>query len=83
MRNNYDLAAVAALVSHLRRERVDAFLFQGTRGTRLGGLAAWLAGVPGIVRAGSGEGLKMTAYDRWLYRRAVTHFVANAGFIER
>jgi glycosyltransferase involved in cell wall biosynthesis len=83
MRNNYDLAAVAALVNHLRRERVDAFLFQGTRGTRLGGLAARLAGVPGVVRAGSGEGLKRTAYDRWLYRRAVTHFVANAGFIER
>jgi glycosyltransferase involved in cell wall biosynthesis len=83
LRNNYDLAAVTALARHLRRERAQVFLFQGTRGTRLGGLAALLARVPGVVRAGSGEGLKASAYDRWLYRRAVAHFIANAGFIER
>jgi glycosyltransferase involved in cell wall biosynthesis len=83
LRNNYDLASVAALAGHLRRERVAAFLFQGTRGVRIGGLAARLAGVPGIVRAGSGEGLKRTAYDHWLYRHAITHFIANAGCIER
>ena len=83
LRNNYDLLSVAALVGRLRRERADLFLFQGTRGIRIGGLAAWLAGVPGVVRFGSGEGLKTTAYDRWICRRAVTHFIANADSIER
>ena len=32
---------------------------------------------------GSGDGLKATAYDLWLYRRAVRHFIANAGSLER
>jgi glycosyltransferase involved in cell wall biosynthesis len=83
LRNNYDFASVAALWRHLRRERADVFLFQGSRGIRLGGLAAWLAGVPGVARIGIGGGLKSTAYDRWLCRRAVMHFIANAGSIEQ
>lgn len=83
LRNNYDLASVAALWRCLRRERAEVFLFQGSRGIRLGGLAALLAGVPGIARVGIGGGLKSTAYDRWLCRRAVTHFIANADSIAR
>src|SRR4051812_15666858 len=58
LRSNYDLASVAALAAHLRRARVEAFLFQGSRGIRLGGLAALLAGVPGVARVGIGGGLK-------------------------
>src|SRR5687768_3364529 len=58
LRSNYDLGSVATLVSCLRRERVDAFLFQGSRGIRLGGLAALLASVPGVARVGIGGGLK-------------------------
>jgi glycosyltransferase involved in cell wall biosynthesis len=46
-------------------------------------LAALLAGVPGVARVGIGGGLKATAYDRWLCRRAVAQFIANAGSIER
>jgi glycosyltransferase involved in cell wall biosynthesis len=46
-------------------------------------LAALLAHVPGVARVGSGEGLKATAYDRWIFRRAVARFIANAGSIER
>jgi glycosyltransferase involved in cell wall biosynthesis len=83
LRNNFDLGAVLALRGYLRREGAQAFLFQGSRGIRLGGLAALLAGVPGVARVGIGGGLKATAYDRWLCRRAVTHFIANAGSIER
>jgi glycosyltransferase involved in cell wall biosynthesis len=83
LRNNYDLLSVATLVRHLRRERVDAFLFQGTRGVRIGGLAAYHARVPGVVRFGSGEGLKATAYDRWIFRTAVARFIANAASIQQ
>jgi len=83
LRSNYDLASVVALASRLRRECAAVFLFQGSRGIRLGGLAAWLAGVPGVARVGIGGGLKSTAYDRWLCRRAVAHFVANAASIEQ
>jgi glycosyltransferase involved in cell wall biosynthesis len=83
LRNNYDFGSVAALISHLWRERVDVFLFQGSRGIRLGGLAALLAGVPGVARVGIGGGLKATAYDLWLCRRAVAHFIANATAIQQ
>jgi glycosyltransferase involved in cell wall biosynthesis len=82
LRNNYDLIAVAAIRRHLIREHAELFLFQGTRGMRLGAMAARLSGVPGVARAGSGEGLKATRYDRWLCRHAITHFIANAAWIE-
>ena len=83
LRNNYDLLTVAALRRHLRREKVQVFLFQGSRGIRLGGLAARLAGVPGVAWVHSGGGLKTTAYDRWLCRRAITHFGAVSDSIAR
>src|SRR5689334_8259673 len=60
LRNNYDLGSVLTLQTHLRREGAEVFLFQGSRGIRLGGPAARLAGVPGVARVGIGGGLKTT-----------------------
>jgi Glycosyl transferase 4-like domain len=82
LRNNYDLLSVAALCRQLRREKVDVMLFQGTRGIRVAGLAAWLAGVPGVAWVHSSGGLKSTRCDRWLYRRAITHFGVVSDAIE-
>ena len=49
MRNDVDLPAVVALTREMRRRRPDVVHLHTGRATWLGGLAAWLAGIPAVT----------------------------------
>jgi glycosyltransferase involved in cell wall biosynthesis len=83
MRHSGDLGSVLALVRWLGALRPEAVLLQGSRAIRLAGAALFLRPTPAVARMGIGRGLKRSPYDHWVYRRRITHFLANARAVER
>jgi glycosyltransferase involved in cell wall biosynthesis len=83
MRHSVDLGSVLALSRRLRALRPEAVLLQGSRAIRLAGAALVLCPTPAVARMGIGRSLKHSAYDRWVYRHQITHFLVNALAVER
>jgi glycosyltransferase involved in cell wall biosynthesis len=83
MRHAADLGSVLVLARWLRVLRPEAVLLQGSRAIRLAGAALLLRPIPAVARMGIGRGLKRSPYDRWVYRRQITHFLVNARAVER
>lgn len=67
------------LRNSLRRNAIRTVVFNGSAEAKLGAPAAWLAGVPAVVyRRGLDLPVRNSFANRVLFRRLITHFLANS-----
>lgn len=67
------------LVSWFRSRRIQTVVFNGSSDVKLGAPAAAVAGVPArVYRRGLAVPVKNSLFNRQLYGRCITHFLANS-----
>jgi glycosyltransferase involved in cell wall biosynthesis len=67
------------LVRFFRNKNIDTIIFSGSQDLKLGGIAAKLANVPNIVYLrGLAVPIKNTFLNRILFKKILTHIVANS-----
>lgn len=70
--------SVVRAMRALKRHRVDVLVSATSNDVRLGALAAWLSGVPVVVRGLGLHGLPGNRLDQLLWRRVTSSIVANS-----
>ncbi len=74
-----NLSKIAGLIKYFRLNHIQAVIFNGPADLKLGGLAAFLAGVPKIVyRRGLAKAPKGNLFNSFLYSVVVNHFIVNS-----
>lgn len=67
------------LVNQFRKLNPDAVILNLSADVKFAGIAAWLAGVKTIIyRRGSAIPIKNTFLNRFLFRKIITHVIANS-----
>lgn len=75
---DFDPCVVARCASALRKHRAQVVITQKDKDLRQTGIAAWLRGVPVLVRHVTDRPLKKGLRYRFLFGRAATHHMANS-----
>jgi glycosyltransferase involved in cell wall biosynthesis len=83
MRNDLDLVSVVALRNAIRASGADLVHLHTGRATWLGGLAAWLAGVPAIATRRMDRPVTRGWRTRFIHERLVQRVVAISPAVKR
>jgi len=68
----------------LRQHRIEAVILNLSADLKLGGIAAWAGGVKHIIyRRGQALPVRNTAMNRFLFRKVLTHVIANSEEIKQ